>query len=130
MRPTKYLPEMIEAVRDYTAGGYKEHEHVLPTIEGLSKVLQVSVSTVKNWANDEDKQDFLAALDELKDAQRQELFERGLLGEYNSTIAKLMLSHNHGVVERSAKEHSGPNGRPLQIQEVRRTIVDPEHTDS
>jgi hypothetical protein len=58
------------------------------------------------------------------------LVSKGLTGDFNSTITKMLLNVNHDMVERSAKEISGPNGGPLAVQEVRRTTVDPGHTDS
>lgn len=117
-RPTKYTPEMPDMVRAYAWGGYKEQGSPLPTYEGLSKVLQVTVCTIKTWAKEEGKEEFSSSLKELLDAQRQNLVERGLVGDYNATIAKLMLSANHGVIERTAKEITGGDGGPVQVTAV------------
>jgi len=129
-RPTLYRPEMPDEALQYARGGYLEHNHTLPTIEGLAEVFEVTVSTVKNWGNDEDKPEFLAALEILKGNQKRDLMERALVGDYNSTIAKLILSANHGMIERTAKEHSGPDGGAIPLQAIERTIVDPANPDS
>lgn len=123
-RPTKYRDDMPDQVREYAFGGYQERGHRLPTYEGLAEVLKVTVSTIKLWATEDDKAPFSASLSALKDRQRRILIESGLAGDYNATITKLMLSANHGMVERTAKELSGPDGGPVQVTEVKRTIVD------
>lgn len=37
---------------------------------------------------------------------------------------------NPRYVEKTAHEHSGPNGGPMQVTEIRRTIVDPRSSDA
>lgn len=70
----------------------------LPTIEGLALKLNVSRKTLYNWA--EKHNAFLHTLEKIEREQKNRLLNKGLSGEYNSTIAKLILSSNHGMVER------------------------------
>ena len=45
--------------------------------------------------------DFLHALEKIENLQGKILQNKGLLGEFNPTITKLMLSANHGMREKS-----------------------------
>ena len=71
----------------------------LPTIEGFALRLNVSEKTLYNWRDKHPK--FLQSLGKINREQKKRLLNMGLSGEYNSTIAKLILSSNHGMVERS-----------------------------
>ena len=65
-------------------------------------------------------------MERLRCVQKQMLIENGLLGKYNAAITKLMLSVNHGMVERSAKDVSAKIDQE-PISEIRRIIlVNPE----
>jgi len=81
--------------------GYRVYKNVLkvklPTVEGYATFLGFARRTLFMWAKDE--KDFAKALEKIKSAQKQKLVEGGLEGSYNATIAKLMLSGNHGIRE-------------------------------
>lgn len=116
-RPTGYKREYVEGVYKYIASckdteiefhktrGEKSDSYdrilavKLPTHEGFASYLNVAVKSLYTWA--EAHPDFLQALEEIKAAQKEKLIAKGLSGEYNSTIAKLILSANHGMKERS-----------------------------
>lgn len=70
----------------------------LPTIHGFATYLGVVEKTLYNWAKAH--KDFRIALNKIKNEQKQRLIDMGLSGDYNSTIAKLILSSNHGMKER------------------------------
>ena len=93
-RPSEYKPEYVEKL------SLKQNESTteLPTITGLSIYLGKVVNTLKNWSKEQPE--FLTALMMLQAYQKRELINRGLLGTYNSTIAKLILSSNHMMTER------------------------------
>lgn len=80
----------------------------LPTIEGFALFLKVSVKSLYSWS--EQFPEFLQALETIKATQKERLIEKGLSGDYNPTIAKLILSSNHGMVERVDKT---TDGKPL-----------------
>lgn len=80
----------------------------LPTIEGFAIYLGASVKSLYTWS--EQHPDFLQALEDIKDAQKERLLAKGLSGEYNPTIAKLILSSNHGMKEKTETELSNPDG--------------------
>jgi len=70
----------------------------LPSVEGYAEFLGVSDDTVRSWT--EQHQPFAYAMDRLRRVQRTYLINNGLSGRFNSTIAKLLLGVNHGMVER------------------------------
>ena len=82
--------------------GYSTYESrlkvKLPTIVGFAIYLNVSEKSLYNWADVRPK--FRVALNKIKNEQKQRLINSGLAGIYNSTIAKLILSSNHGMKER------------------------------
>lgn len=125
-RPSAYDPKFVEEAYKYlercqdiedeyhkTRGEKSDtYERVLtvklPTHEGLALFLNASVKTLYTWA--ETHEDFLQALDDIKTAQKERLIEKGLSGDYNSTIAKLILSSNHDMREKSDTNLSNPDG--------------------
>lgn len=115
-RPTKYDPIFIDKVEEYlkdcsdrdyefhkTRGdrsdSYEEKVSAkIPTIEGFALYLNVTRKTLYNWQ--EEHEDFADELDRILIEQKLRLINRGLDGTYNATIAKLVLSSNHGMKER------------------------------
>lgn len=117
-RPTKYDPKFCKKVDDYlkkrvdedvkvvrqvnTEKGYEMYDNKvkvqLPTIEGFARFINVSRSTVFKW-RDEHPQ-FSDSLEKILIEQKERVLNKGLSGDYNSTIAKLILSSNHNMVER------------------------------
>ena len=85
--------------RGQTSDSFERHLTVkLPTIEGFSSFLNINNSTLYEW--DKKYPDFSKALEKIIKEQQKRLLDKGLSGEYNSTIAKLILSSNHGMAER------------------------------
>ncbi len=101
-RPTLYCAEVLDAAKFYLQY-YKDMEHIVPTIEGLARYLKIGLSTIKGWARDEGKEEFMATLEDIKTEQAFVLINQGLGSEINATIGKLMLA-NHGYHEKS--EHA------------------------
>lgn len=116
-RPTKYTNEMPGKVDEYLAGcvdsyttfhktvgdksdTYERIKQIkLPSVAGLARFIGVGKSTLYRWA-DENKE-FRDSLDDLVEEQEKRLLEGSISGEYNSTIAKLILSSNHGYAEKT-----------------------------
>jgi hypothetical protein len=116
-RPTKYTPELIDKVKEYldqcqdewdefhkTRGDKSDsYERVLkakvPTREGFAIYIDTTTNTLTDW--EEKYPDFLRALKVIDQTQKERLFQGGLSGTYNPIIAKLGLSANHGMREKS-----------------------------
>lgn len=103
---------MVQIAREYVEGGWQKIlKEAIPTVAGLSVVLGVSRETIYAWADQDDKREFSDVVAELQSIQERVLLSHGLFGNYNSTIAKLILSSKHGYAERT--EHTGADGTPL-----------------
>ncbi len=96
--PTKYTPKLLEKAQWYVDGGWKDEGDTIPTIEGLALVLGIRRETLWAWEKEPDKHQISNILGELKEIQARGLINKSLIGEYNSTIAKMLLS-GHGYVE-------------------------------
>ena len=121
-RPSKLTPEAIEKAWAYVNGGYEANGDVIPSHIGIAFELKVNTSTVYHWAN-EGSEEFSKILEACKQKQHQLLIGGGLSGEYNASIAKLVLG-KHGYHER--QEHSGPDGQPVEHKITSVTFTGPD----
>lgn len=71
----------------------------LPSIEGFSIYSDIPRSTIYDWKKEHDE--FSDTLDRIEARQKKVIMEKGMGGEYNNTIGKLILSSNHGMRERN-----------------------------
>lgn len=136
-RPTDYSKEIQKKAENYllecedeevqqtvglSAKGtelYKTKLNVnLPTIEGLSAYLKVNRDTLYEWAKHHPE--FSDTLEDIKAEQAKRLVNSGLSGDYNPTIAKLMLSSNHGMSERTDITSAG---KGLTISDEERQLA-------
>lgn len=117
-RPTKYTPEMCDKVDEFLeemedkevqdlvqmsskgSESYKRRVIVkLPTLKKFARFVGVNKDTLYEWARVHPE--FSDSLEKINEKQEEKLLESGLSGEYNPTIAKLVLSSNHGYKEKS-----------------------------
>ena len=122
-RPTKYKKEYCDEVDVYLSkeidqefefhktrgdksNSYERHITVcLPTVYGFAKYIGVNKTTLYEWSKEHPE--FSNSLEKINEEQKKRLLDKGLSGDYNSTIAKLILSANHGMSDRQEIEHSG-----------------------
>lgn len=114
-RPSKYSPAIIKKTYEYINGAKDKFYNYqkgfgntdtyerrvmanLPTLEGLALHLNVHRDTVHAWSKKYPA--FSDALETLMAVQHERLLNRGLSGDYNPVIAKLVLSANHGMKDR------------------------------
>lgn len=101
-RPTDYSEEMLTKTREYIDSaedveiGVKHIKVNLPTIEGLALFLGVNKTTIYEW--EQVHEEFSHDTGRLRAKQAKELVNKGLSGDYNPTIAKVLLSR-HGYRE-------------------------------
>lgn len=116
-RPSKYTPELCDKVDEYLALCVDEEKEFhktrgdntnsferrlrvkLPTIGGFSLFVNVPERTLYDWRDAHEE--FSQSLAKIVKEQEKRLLDNGLSGDYNPTIAKLILSSNHGYKEKS-----------------------------
>lgn len=127
--PTQYKEQYVQEAIDYLAecvdsyktevDSYEEKEDgsivnirtqkrlnvSLPTIKSFAARIGHHVDTLPGWRLLHPA--FDRALMKIEAEQHKRLLDSGLSGQYNPTIAKLILSSNHGYAEKKAVEHSG-----------------------
>lgn len=69
------------------------------SIEGLADYINISRSNIYLWASQEGKEAFSDILEKIREKQSKTLINKGLKGEYNSAITKLMLT-KHGYADK------------------------------
>ena len=106
-RPTTYDPSMIQKARDYVKN-YAQYGDVVPMVVGLCRVLNRGQSTLYQWAKEDGKEEFADTLKEIEEAQHQALVNKGLSGEFNAPITKIMMA-KHGYSEKQEIEQTNTN---------------------
>lgn len=102
-RPTSFSEQMLNDAWNYVQQfandeGKGENLKVnLPTIEGLALFLGISRSTLYLWQKEHDK--FSDIIETLQQKQASALINNGLSGNYNPTIAKVLLT-KHGYTDK------------------------------
>jgi hypothetical protein len=112
-RPTTCTPEVIEKAYAYVSGEWEtEAGDAVPSIVGLCSYIDRSTSSVYRW-RDEENNPFRDILAKIMQEQEKVTFNRSLTGEYNATIAKLLLG-KHGYHDRA--DHTiGGGDKPLDL---------------
>src|SRR3990167_3022308 len=134
-RPTKYTAntlalsyEYLEKCKDEEEErtkqtndkkGYEMTEYKLrvnfPKIAGLALHLGVIKGTIYDWAAK--YPEFSYFLELLYATQENTIVDKGLSGDYNPTVAKMMLT-KHGYKDVVKSEHTGEDGGPIKIEGV------------
>lgn len=102
-RPSK-LEQALERAKTYLKGGYLENEEVIPTLAGLAWYAHISRSTLYEYKKI--SEEFSDTLEAILALQETKLINKSLLGEFNPTLAKLMLA-NHGYSDKVKQELAG-----------------------
>ena len=110
-RPTKYNGEILTKSRLYIST-YESFGDVIPSIAGLASVLDVSRTLLYDW--EKKYPEFLYILEAIKREQQKVLLNKGLSGDFNSAITKLVLG-KHGYHDKQDIET--PNGIQVNIGE-------------
>ena len=97
-RPTKYNAKVQKQADEYLSR-LEELGHVIPSRAGLCCYLGIAKSTSYDWEQQYPK--FSDALRAVEVMQEHMTLNGSLANQLNSTIAKLVLSNNHGYSETS-----------------------------
>jgi hypothetical protein len=118
------LPESVEPAWEYVNGGYLEHDEVYPSVAGLAVFLGKRRETIHVWAKE--NEEFSNIVESLLAKQEKILANSGLKGDTNASITKLLLT-KHGYSDKVENALTGADGGPVQIQEIKRVVVDPSN---
>lgn len=110
-RPTLLTEDIVAQAREYI-DNFEEYEHAIPSVVGLCKVIKIGKSTVYDWAAVEGSE-FSDILAEINETQELVTFNKALKGDYNASIAKLLLG-KHGYHDKQDQTLSAPGGGPVQ----------------
>ncbi len=98
-RPTAYTPELLAKAKGYLTA-FDLLNHSVPSVAGLAVYLEIARCTIYAWAKEADKKAFSDILETILAMQEQISLAKGLSGEFNSTIVKLLLG-KHGYSDRA-----------------------------
>ena len=111
-RPSKYTPEVLRKAEEYLTT-WQDYGHKIPSIAGLSQLIDVSRERIAIWGQDKNKSEFSRILKKLQAIQEAKLLDNGLDGTFNSAITKLVLS-KHGYTENNSN-NQGNGGITVQV---------------
>ena len=125
-RPTKYSNNTLIVAREYL-NHYEKHGDQIPSIAGLAVILGIRRETLHVWAKEEGKEEFSNILGAILAKQENVLINKGLTGDFNSAISKLVLG-KHGYHEKVDSTLSGGD-KPITLTAVERVVVRPANSD-
>ena len=97
-RPTDYNDEIISKAEEYLAN-YESYGDAVPSHSGLALVLNISRPTIYDWAKQPEKKEFSIILDKILMTQEKAALSKGLTGDWNAQIVKLLLG-KHGYSDK------------------------------
>jgi len=112
-RPSLYSDDMLASAQEYIDSGYEENGELFPSQVGLALYLNIGRQTAIDWSKDETKPEFSYIFEKVMMKQELDIVKNAITGEYNSTIAKVMLT-KHGYSDKQQTELTGANGGPLE----------------
>lgn len=128
-RPTLFSEEMLQKAEQYIANCTTTEERVkLPTVQGLALHLGVDRGTIYQW--EKEHPSFFNTLEKLRQQQHNDLVDYGLSGQYNSTIAKLLLTNNHGYRDKTESTSTNLNINADLPEEERERLSNLLHGES
>lgn len=104
-RPSEYTDEKVALARMYLEGGWEEQGDAVPQIAGLALAMGITRETARVWSKDEEKQEFSVIFTRVQAIQERKLINRGLSGEFNPAITKMMLT-KHGYSDKQEIDHT------------------------
>lgn len=105
-RPTLLNTGLKEKAKEYLFR-YEEQGDVIPSAAGLACWLGIAKSSVYLYG--EQDQEFSDTLCAIQAKQEVVTLNRGITGDFNSTIAKLVLA-NHGYSDKVQQDHTSSDG--------------------
>lgn len=112
-RPTDYNEEILDKAREYLGALPKDEQ--IHSIEGLADYIDISRSNIYLWASQDDKTEFSDIVEKVREKQAKTLISKGLSGDFNSSITKVILT-KHGYVDKQETDIT-TKGDKIQVSE-------------
>ena len=113
-RPTKYTKELIAKCYEYIEV-WDTLGDIIPSQIALQDFIGISNACLSDWRNDPEKAEFSSILDKINRLQQKELINKGLSGDFNSNITKLVLG-KHGYHDKQDQNLGGQPDNPIRTQ--------------
>ncbi len=97
-RPTLYSEQIIIKAEEYLKT--LPEDEIVHSIEGLAEYLGITRPTIYDWESQVDKPEFSYIVEQVRQKQSKTLVNKGLKGDFNSSIAKVMMS-KHGYHDKT-----------------------------
>jgi len=102
-RPSDYTPELLVKAQVYL--DVRPQDEQVHSIEGLADFIGVTRTTIYDWEGQEGKEEFSYIVEQIRHKQAKELVNKGLSGDFNSAIAKVLLT-KHGYNDKQEIDHT------------------------
>lgn len=119
-RPTKLTDELKAKARNYELV-FREEGDIIPSIEGLAYYLNIARSTLYKY-EDEDAE-FSDIVERVKTLQGKMLISGGLVGDFNASITKVILT-KHDYSDKQEIDHKSSDNS-MKSMPTRIEIVAP-----
>jgi hypothetical protein len=116
-RPDKIDETYVAKAQEYIDGAWKTDGSVIPTVEGMAIYLNVSRRTIY------EAEELSHTLEQVQRLQAGLVLNKGLTGEFNANIGRLILSAKHGYREQSEQTVTQTNMN-LDSGDVEASVVD------
>ncbi len=119
-RPDTIDDSYVKRAEEYAAGAWQTDGRVVPTIEGLAIYLDIARETCYRAP------ELSHTLEKIQRLQSDLVVNKGLTGEFNANIGKLILSAKHGYVEKTAVEadHKSSDGSMTPKEPLAQSSLD------
>lgn len=118
-RPTKYNPA-LQAEADRYVMDWSDFD-AIPSRVGLCCFLGIHKQTSYEWSEIHPK--FSDTCKTVEAMQERTAVNKGITGEFNPTITKLVLA-NHGYHEKSAIDHQSTDGSMKPVERITIEVLD------
>ena len=113
-RPTNCTPDIIQQALDYISDNeeinFKSHDHAVPSVVGLCRVINRGKSTIYNWI-EKKGHPFVDIVKAINDYQELTLVNGSLRSVFNPKISAMMLA-KHGY---SDNDNGGSTGITINV---------------
>ena len=104
--PSKLDDELIAKAEEYIYD-FRSNNDVVPSVAGLACYLEISRSSVYNYKGQSNR--FLDIVERVELLQEKMLINGGLMGDFNASIAKLMMT-KHGYSDKREVDNKSSDG--------------------